>query len=197
MNRNKLLRIKDFVQPSGSNRCKENKNQSFAKKAKLCNPSKKSLTCKTKQVTNVKSRQNICETKKDLCNRACKCKSFAKLRFAMPLLTFANQKYAKIYKKLFSQRMCTHLRRELCICKRNAILTNIFWYSVCSTSYTIVRPLMSCLRSNITLACVSTLLPVYPDLSNLKMRYSRNRIRKQIVPTIKFFLNPRLEKAML
>ena len=86
--------------------------------------------------------------------------------------------------------MCTNVHR----C--HTILPNIFWYSTYKTSYTVVRPLLNCLRCNITMSCISSCLPVYPDLSNLKMRYSRNRIRKQILPTIKLFLNPKVEKAV-
>ena len=88
---------------------------------------------------------------------------------------------------------------EVCQLQKNVrfyIVPNVFWYSVYKTSYTAVRPLMNCLRGTITMACVSTCLPIYPDLSNLKMGYSRNRIRRQILPTIKLFLNPKVEKAL-
>lgn len=91
--------------------------------------------------------------------------------------------------------------RQKCICKKQTlhffcIVPNLFWYSNCKTSYTIVRPLLNSLRSTITMGCISTDLPIYPDLSNLTMKYSRNRIRTQIVPTIKFFFNPKIEKTL-
>ena len=74
--------------------------------------------------------------------------------------------------------------------------TNTFWYSTYKTNYTIVRPLMNFLRCNITMICRKNKLPVSPDFSNLKIKYSRNRIRKQIVPTLKTFFNPKIEKAL-
>ena len=90
------------------------------------------------------------------------------------------------------------VRRPRCapVHRHNTLFPNIFWYSSYKTSYTVVRPLMNCLRYTITTSCVLSCLPVYPDLSNLNMRYSRNRIRKQILPTIKLFLNPKVEKAL-
>ena len=108
-------------------------------------------------------------------------------------------------KDLYVKRSVTQKRQVLPSSKANKrfrcelsnIVPNVFWYSTCGTNYTIVRPLMNCLRGDITMTCTLSLLPVYPDLSNLKMRYSRNRIRKQIIPTIKFFLNPKIEKSLL
>ena len=76
------------------------------------------------------------------------------------------------------------------------IVPNVFWYSTYKTNYTIVRPLMKFSRRTVTLNCRLRGLPVYPDLSNSKLRYSRNRIRKQIIPAIKFLLNPKIERAL-
>ena len=73
---------------------------------------------------------------------------------------------------------------------------NLFWYSTYRTSYIIVRPLMNFLRCNVTTICIKKKLPVSPDFSNLKTKYSRNRIRKQIVPAFKTFFNPKVEKAL-
>ena len=86
-------------------------------------------------------------------------------------------------------------------CSKNSsiytsIVPNVFWSSTSKTNYTIVRPLIRFSRRTVTLNCFLRGLPVYPDLSNSKMRYSRNRIRKQIIPAMKFLLNPKLERAL-
>ena len=83
-----------------------------------------------------------------------------------------------------------------CPVRAHTASTRVFWYSISKTNYTIVRPLIDFSRCKITMACTLFFLPVYPDLSNLKTRYSRNRIRKQIIPTIQFFFNPKAEKAL-
>ena len=66
----------------------------------------------------------------------------------------------------------------------------------CKSHYTIVRPLINCSRHTITMACIINRLPVYPDITNKKVRYSRNRIRKQVIPCLQFFFNPEIEKAL-
>lgn len=76
------------------------------------------------------------------------------------------------------------------------IVPKIFWYSISKTNYTIVRPLINLSRCTITMSCILIFLPVYPDLTNFKKRYSRNRMRQQIIPSIQFFFNPKVEKAL-
>ena len=76
------------------------------------------------------------------------------------------------------------------------ILRQVRCVQVAKTNYTIVRPLINCSRRTITMACVLSKLPVYPDLTNAKVRYSRNRLRKQIIPSLQFFFNPQVEKAL-
>lgn len=60
----------------------------------------------------------------------------------------------------------------------------------------IIRPLLDLKRENITTVCKTFNLPVYPDKSNRSVQYSRNRIRKQIIPSIKRFLNPQVENSL-
>lgn len=64
------------------------------------------------------------------------------------------------------------------------------------TNYKMIRPLLNCSRSEITLICTQTRIPVYPDKSNKTIQYSRNRLRKQIFPSIKLFFNPKVEDAL-
>ncbi|RYX87930.1 hypothetical protein EON73_00105 [bacterium] len=60
----------------------------------------------------------------------------------------------------------------------------------------IIRPLLDFKRESITMICKDFKMPVYPDKSNKSVRYSRNRIRKQIIPSIKYFFNPQLEDSL-
>jgi tRNA(Ile)-lysidine synthase len=39
-------------------------------------------------------------------------------------------------------------------------------------------------------------IPLYPDKTNQSLNYSRNRIRKQILPTIRFFFNPKVDNVL-
>ena len=232
VNKNKLLRITDFVTPSD---LKGNKNDSFVQQGRigehlpcsyfvsnervhLCNPHfTLSLLHSSWWRSHLPhANQRFARALHPLfCNFSYR--SFTKLLtstkqsfvIAMP---HANQRLAraKSCKACKKQvRACAHDAHEIClgrwtstrganldICTCNAVVPDVFWYFTFKTSYTIVRPLMNCLRGSVATACVLTSLPVYPDLSNLKMRYSRNRIRKQIIPAIKFFLNPKTERAL-
>lgn len=60
----------------------------------------------------------------------------------------------------------------------------------------IIRPLLDFKRESITMICKDLQIPVYPDKSNRSVQYSRNRIRKQIIPSIKYFINPQVESSL-
>lgn len=60
----------------------------------------------------------------------------------------------------------------------------------------VIRPLLDLSRGSITAICKHEKLAVYPDKSNQSLHYSRNRIRKQIIPGIQLFLNPQVEDAL-
>lgn len=60
----------------------------------------------------------------------------------------------------------------------------------------IIRPLLDLKRESITTICQNFKIPVYPDKSNRSIQYSRNRIRKQILPSMKCFLNPQVENSL-
>ena len=75
-------------------------------------------------------------------------------------------------------------------------ISHFYWYSKAEKDYTIIRPLLNCSRSSISLLCEHTKIPVYPDKSNQTIKYSRNRIRKQLLPTIKLFFNAQVEEAV-
>lgn len=55
------------------------------------------------------------------------------------------------------------------------------------------RPLIGIRRLETKKGCQSNLLPVYPDKTNKSLIYSRNRLRYQLVPTLRFFFNPKID----
>lgn len=63
---------------------------------------------------------------------------------------------------------------------------NIFFY----------RPLLAKNRFDIQKICFFCQLPFYPDKTNQKVFYYRNRIRKQFLPAFRFFFNPQVEKLL-
>ena len=63
----------------------------------------------------------------------------------------------------------------------------------CST----IRPLLSISRFETGKFCDFWELPIYPDLSNKKVHFLRNRVRKQLLPTLKLFFNSRIEAVLL
>ena len=65
-----------------------------------------------------------------------------------------------------------------------------------NTKYKIIRPLLNLSRETLTILCKDLHLPVYPDKSNKAVQYSRNRLREQILPAIKLFLNPKIDHAL-
>ena len=62
--------------------------------------------------------------------------------------------------------------------------------------YKTIRPLLNLSREKLTTLCKALRLPVYPDKSNKAVQYSRNRLREQILPAVKLFINPKIEDAL-
>ena len=60
-----------------------------------------------------------------------------------------------------------------------------------------IRPLLLLNRFDIGKLCIYWQLPVYPDKSNQKLHFLRNRVRKQLIPIIKIFFNSRIEHVLL
>ena len=133
-------------------------------------------------VTRQKSQKVISDTKNNVQISQSTCTRFSRIR---PLKNVFDQKRYYANKNFcFKESLVT------------IIVPKLFWYSILKTSYSIVRPLLSFSRSTITITCTLVFLPVYPDRSNYKIRYSRNRLRQQIIPSIQFFFNPKVEKAL-
>ena len=62
--------------------------------------------------------------------------------------------------------------------------------------YLLVRPFLSLTRFDLKKVCNSWKIPLFPDQSNQKLKYQRNRIRKQILPTLRFFFNPQIDTTI-
>ena len=65
-----------------------------------------------------------------------------------------------------------------------------------SFSIIFIRPLLGITRFDIKNICVNWDLPLFPDQSNQNLNYSRNRLRKQIFPAFRFFLNPKFDSSL-
>lgn len=61
----------------------------------------------------------------------------------------------------------------------------------------IVRPFLILSRFDVKKLVNFWKLPIYPDKTNQKLRYHRNRIRKQLLPLLRFFFNPQVDNLFL
>ena len=60
----------------------------------------------------------------------------------------------------------------------------------------VIRPLLSLSRYDIKKLCFFWKLPIYPDQTNQQFEYNRNRIRKQLLPTLRFYFNSKIDKIL-
>ena len=60
----------------------------------------------------------------------------------------------------------------------------------------VIRPILFLNRFDLKKLCEYWQLPLYPDKSNQKIKYYRNRIRKQLLPTLRFFFNPKIDTIL-
>ena len=68
-------------------------------------------------------------------------------------------------------------------------------YSVArKDQYQLVRPLLCLSRSDVMRLCRNWCLPVYPDVTNERLQFFRNRLRKQLIPLIRYSFNPQFDK---
>jgi hypothetical protein len=58
------------------------------------------------------------------------------------------------------------------------------------------RPLLSLTRYEIKQTCKVWNLPILPDKSNQFVFYTRNRLRKQLLPLLRFYFNPKIDKNL-
>ena len=75
----------------------------------------------------------------------------------------------------------------------------IFFYSLSidnyfyNSNFLIARPLFALTRFDIKKLCNLWELPLYPDHSNQSLNFCRNRIRNQILPSLRIFFNPQID----
>ena len=60
----------------------------------------------------------------------------------------------------------------------------------------IIRPLLGLSRGDSTRLCTNWKLPLYPDVTNEKLQFLRNRLRKQLFPLLRCLFNPRFDKSL-
>ena len=75
-------------------------------------------------------------------------------------------------------------------------LETLFLAQFYKNEYILVRPFLSLTRFDLKKICNSWKIPLFPDQSNQKLKYQRNRIRKQILPTLRFFFNPQIDTTI-
>ena len=60
----------------------------------------------------------------------------------------------------------------------------------------LIRPLLSINRNDVKKLCRFWGLPIYPDVTNQTVAFSRNRIRKQLLPALRVALNPQVDSVL-
>jgi tRNA(Ile)-lysidine synthetase-like protein len=66
-----------------------------------------------------------------------------------------------------------------------------------NNKFLVFRPLLFINRFDLKQLCNFLELPLYPDQTNDKLTYYRNRVRKQLLPLLRFFFNPQIDKLFL
>ncbi len=61
----------------------------------------------------------------------------------------------------------------------------------------LIRPVLHVNRFDLKKLSLFWNLPLYPDKTNQSKHYYRNRIRKQLLPTLRFFFNPQIDNILL
>ena len=70
------------------------------------------------------------------------------------------------------------------------------WQRLLNHNLTLVRPLLNLFRSETQQICQQFQLPIWEDPANKNLAYARNRLRKEILPSIKTHFNPQVEIAL-
>ncbi len=60
----------------------------------------------------------------------------------------------------------------------------------------LLRPLLEITRFDLKKLCQIWNLPVYPDITNQNFTSTRNRIRLQLLPILRFFFNPQIDTIL-
>ncbi len=60
----------------------------------------------------------------------------------------------------------------------------------------LVRPLLALSRHDVKQLCQFWKMPIYPDRTNEQLRFSRNRVRKQLLPMLRSLFNPQVDVVL-
>ncbi len=115
-----------------------------------------------------------------------------KLTIPVPYLNFSF--YKEAHRTVDNQPITASLVKGAC--RTRLSTSQVHWSLPSEKDYKVIRPLLNCSRYCLTAMCEQLNVPVYPDKSNHTVQYSRNRIRKQIIPSLKIFFNPQVEDAI-
>lgn len=127
-------------------------------------------------------------------------KNFLKNKKSSFFFSDSELKNILIIKKQKSKKNSLYYENKVSF-KYNKKLVNVYFfekktfYIIPKKSFSIfvIRPLLSVTRFDIKKICMNWDLPIFPDSSNQKLQYSRNRVRKQILPCLRFFFNRKLD----
>lgn len=99
-------------------------------------------------------------------------------------------KFKKLKKKFFFKKTIV----QKIFFKKIFIQSNLFFiFKQKRTSFNILRPLLTLSRYSIHQTTIDLKLPIFPDKTNEKICYQRNRLRKQLLPYLRFFFNPKID----
>ena len=103
----------------------------------------------------------------------------------------------KTIKKAFCGKGLQFLRSPTCLKKTDYLLLEKYSLSFFyKNEYILYRPFLSLTRFDLKKLCTSWKIPLIPDQSNQKVKYQRNRIRKQILPALRFFFNLQIDSTV-
>ena len=120
-------------------------------------------------------------------------------RYASQAKSFYKFKKIKIYFSSEAKPIVASLAERL-LHKSSAAREAITSYNHKNSSsfkkISLIRPFLYLTRTDVNKLSNFWEIPVYPDKSNQFLNYSRNRIRKQILPTLRFFFNPQIDNIL-
>ncbi len=131
-----------------------------------------------KTITQIKKNDFLTSKKKLLKVQKVKKNQLIKIQFHPIFLKKKKIKKVEIQKTLFRKQNLFFLNKK--------IFKNFF----------IFRPLLKKSRLDIKTISSEWKLPVFPDKTNEIVLYKRNRIRKQLLPSLRFFFNPKIDKIL-
>nr|NP_038397.1 hypothetical chloroplast RF62 [Mesostigma viride]Q9MUR3.1 RecName: Full=tRNA(Ile)-lysidine synthase, chloroplastic; AltName: Full=tRNA(Ile)-2-lysyl-cytidine synthase; AltName: Full=tRNA(Ile)-lysidine synthetase [Mesostigma viride]AAF43838.1 hypothetical chloroplast RF62 [Mesostigma viride]WKT08225.1 hypothetical chloroplast RF62 [Mesostigma viride] len=73
---------------------------------------------------------------------------------------------------------------------------SLLWTRSLSSGINIVRPLLNTTRFELKNFVKEIHLPLWPDTSNQSLFFKRNRIRKQLLPYLRKYFNPKVDKVI-